>query len=137
MVIKGLSNQEVAGLLGFSNPSVVSMIKSGRMQLPEDKLAATVRHLDIDAATLLKAWSRSRNKSDVHALLEMCLSTEEPSLVEARLMSAYRDAFQDVDVGITPEDCSATPELAGAVLLLLKAIRKERSSHLHVNRSKS
>lgn len=130
MAAKDLSNLETARLLGFNNPSAVSMIRSGRMQLPEDKLLATVRHLGIPAATLLEAWSRARKNSDVHALLVMCLEEYPTSTTpeEEQLLTAYQSAIESQSVAITHENCSSTPELVAAALLLQTHLKNAAQS---------
>jgi transcriptional regulator with XRE-family HTH domain len=52
----GLTQREVAQACGFLRPNIVSMIKTGGVRLPLERLGAMARVLDVDPAALFVVW---------------------------------------------------------------------------------
>jgi hypothetical protein len=52
--LPGLTNAEIARVLGFPRPNVVAMILRGRMRLPLSRLPALARVLEVDPIWLLR-----------------------------------------------------------------------------------
>lgn len=48
------SQAEIAGEAGFTNPNMISMIKSGATRIPLDRVPALAESLDVDPARLLQ-----------------------------------------------------------------------------------
>jgi hypothetical protein len=50
----GVTNAEMAEALGYDRPNVISMIKTGDMKMPLNKVAATARKLGLDPVFVLE-----------------------------------------------------------------------------------
>lgn len=121
---KGLTNLEVAQLLGFGNANVISMIKAGKMQLPENKLLATSTHLGIPPTELLNAWCHARGYTDILALIKQGIEVGQLTEAERNWLALYRSAFAGRDVDIAQVASTSAPELNQALLLLVAGIGK-------------
>lgn len=121
---KGLTNLEVAQLLGFGNANVISMIKTGRMQLPENKLLATSQHLGIPPMELLDAWCHSRGCTDILNLIKQDSAPRQLTVAERNWLAIYRSAFAGREIDITQDASTSAPELSQALLLLVAGIGK-------------
>jgi ribosome-binding protein aMBF1 (putative translation factor) len=52
----GKSQADLAIHLGYENPNVISMFKSGKTRVPLAKVPVLARWLGLDAATMLRDW---------------------------------------------------------------------------------
>jgi transcriptional regulator with XRE-family HTH domain len=85
-----LTQREIATQAGFPRGNVISMMKSGEMKVPLDRLPGLARALDIDPAEFLGLALREYHP-DVHEALQSVMGVPLQA-DEVRLVRMYRRA---------------------------------------------
>jgi hypothetical protein len=93
----GITDEQLALAVGFDQASIVTMIKSGKVKLPVDKIAAFAAALTLDPAHLLRIYLLETSPATlaaVEALLsQVLLTSNERQLIENyRYLAKGRDA---------------------------------------------
>lgn len=65
MEASDMSNVQLADLLGYDHPNIISMFRSGKTRVPLAKVPALARALGLDARELLRAWFRAYQPDDL------------------------------------------------------------------------
>lgn len=91
----GLTNQEVADLVGYPNGNVMSMIKKGRTKLPIERVPATAEALAVDKGKLMRMVMREYMPATLDAI-EECLG-KTVTQNELALLEIWRDATDNQD----------------------------------------
>jgi len=75
------SQAQIAAEAGFTNPNMISMIKSGATRIPLDRVPALAESLDVDPARLLQLaleqWAGSGTARAFDAIFETVVSRNE------------------------------------------------------------
>ncbi len=85
-----LTQREIATLAGFARSNVISMMKSGEMKVPLDRLPGLARALGIDPAEFLSLALREYHP-DVHEALQSVMGVPLQA-DEVKLVRMYRRA---------------------------------------------
>lgn len=91
----GMTNQEVADLVGYPNGNVMSMIKKGRTKLPLERVPAMAEALAVDKAKLMRMVMREYMPGTLDAI-EECLG-KTVTQNEMSLIEIWRDATENQD----------------------------------------
>lgn len=114
----GRTQKEIAHAATLPNPNTISMMKTGEMKVPLERILAIAKACGIDAAELLVTAMREY-QPEIWGILSMelgdFLTPEERDIIEA-----YRVANPDGDVHITEPVASLLLQL----FLALKSIRR-------------
>lgn len=106
------SQAEIAGEAGFTNPNMISMIKSGATRIPLDRVPALAESLDVDPARLLQLaieqWAGSATARAFDAIFETVVSRNETGWLKE-----IRDASEGSDPVITTRARSAIRAIFG------------------------
>ncbi|MEQ8600149.1 MAG: helix-turn-helix transcriptional regulator [Devosia sp.] len=106
------SQAEIAGEAGFTNPNMISMIKSGATRIPLDRVPALAKSLDVDPARLLQLaleqWAGSATARAFDAIFETVVSRNETGWLKE-----IRDASEGSDPVITTRARSAIRAIFG------------------------
>lgn len=94
------SQAEVAAEVGFVNPNMMSLIKSGATRLPLDRVPALAAALDVDPARLLQLALEQWVGSSATRAFEAIFSTVV-SRNEADWLNEIRDASDNSDPAVT------------------------------------
>lgn len=93
-----LTNQDIAGRIGYANPNVISMIKKGRTKLPIDKVTKMADALHVDRARLMR-MALSEYMPDAYHDIKQCLG--EPITQNERVvLEVWRDSTNGEDPAI-------------------------------------
>jgi transcriptional regulator with XRE-family HTH domain len=85
-----LTQREIASRAGFPRSNVISMMKSGEMKIPLDRLPGLARALDLDPAAFLGHALREYHP-DVHEALQQVMGVPLTA-DEVKLVRMYRRA---------------------------------------------
>lgn len=97
----GMTNVEVAELVGYKNPNVISMIKKGNTKLPMEKVGLMAEALGTDPAKLLR-MVMSEYSPDLLRVIEAALGNVVTQN-EMALIEIWRDATHNEDPVIPSE----------------------------------
>lgn len=97
----GMTNVEVAELVGYKNPNVISMIKKGNTKLPMEKVGLMAEALGTDPAKLLR-MVMSEYSPDLLRVIEAALGNVVTQN-EMALIEIWRDATHNEDPVIPAE----------------------------------
>jgi len=96
-----LKQNEISGALGYANPNMISMIKTGRTKLPFEKVPAFAKAVGVDPAHLMRLMLKEYAPELLEVLTALlgfpCTQNE------AALLRVYRKATKDADPAITAE----------------------------------
>ncbi len=87
----GVSDEVLAEALGYMNPKVVELIKSGAMVLPVNKAALLARAIGVDPGDMMVRLLQDISP-DLLAAVEDCVGVLSLSAGEKRLLNALRKA---------------------------------------------
>lgn len=87
----GVSDEVLAHALGYENPKVVELIKSGAMSLPVNKAVLLARAIGVDPGDMLLRLLEDISP-DLRAAVEDCVGVLSMSAGEKRLLNALRRA---------------------------------------------
>lgn len=90
----GVSQTSIAKAMGYKNANNLSLIKSGKIPLPIDKVRPLARALNLDPARLMMMVLDERQPELAAFLREEGL--EPLNEDEKRVLSAFRERFNDV-----------------------------------------
>ncbi|WP_339118893.1 helix-turn-helix transcriptional regulator [Halomonas sp. BMC6] len=94
-----LTNQDIAGRVGYANANVISMIKKGRTKLPLDKVKKMADALNVDRARLMR-MALSEYMGD--AYLDIVEVLGEPTTQNERvLLQVWRSSTNHEDPALT------------------------------------
>lgn len=93
----GTGAGQIAEALGYANKNVLSMLKSGAMKLPLDKLAIAASVLKLDKVFLTRCWSAEAN-IDVISIVEDLAERPAITANEASLILTLREVSRGMDV---------------------------------------
>lgn len=106
------SQAYIAGEAGFTNPNMISMIKSGATRIPLDRVPALAKSLDVDPARLLQLaleqWAGSATARAFDAIFETVVTRNEIGWLKE-----IRDASEGSDPVITTRARSAIRAIFG------------------------
>lgn len=85
----GKTKREVASEIGYKRPNIVSMLCSGEIDLPFNRVAAVARAIEVDQNTLLFMLLREKHP-DLHSLLVDLLGDRLFTQDEARFIDMVR-----------------------------------------------
>jgi hypothetical protein len=135
----GYKNVELASLLNYSAPNVISMLESGMMKLPMNKVALTAQVLQIDPLYLAMRVD-AENGFSLTSILEAVSKRTPVTLNEEVLIRALRAAVNGRDVNLSQHPnaleamcelyVSATGDDAIEEEALLRILRKTKRSAL-------
>lgn len=112
-----LTNEEIAHRVGYSNPSLISMIKKGRTKLPIDKVIKMADALYVDRSRLMRL-ALNEYMPDAYYDIKNCLG--EPITKNERvLLEVWRDSTDNKDPAI-PENA-----IQGLNQVFQEVMRKE------------
>ncbi|CAM3121017.1 helix-turn-helix domain-containing protein [Cupriavidus taiwanensis] len=120
--LSGRSQIEIAEIAGFPKPNVISMIKSGKIALPQARIAGMARALNVDPLHLYKLVL-SQDEPELWASIENEI-TRQPILStgERELIEALRDAgLTDYRVATDEQKAKAVAAFKGYVASEKKA----------------
>ena len=86
---KGLSQKELATLIGYDSKSAVSYIESDKRELPFDKLSEVAKALDVSPNWLL-GWS----EDPVLIKTDLAITIEELETLDSDQLARIRDYIQ-------------------------------------------
>ena len=106
------SQKEIAEEVGFINPNILSLFKSGASKIPLDRVPALAKALEVDPAYLMRlSLEQSVGVTAANAIVE-CFGT--PITVnELGWLVEIRDASQNADPRITVRSRSALRAIFG------------------------
>lgn len=87
----GVSDEVLAHALGYENPKVVELIRSGAMVLPVNKAALLARAIGVEAGDVMVRLLEDISP-DLRAAVEDCVGIHSLSAGEKRLLNALRKA---------------------------------------------
>lgn len=120
----GIRNNELAKAMGYPAHNVVSMLKSGAMRLPINKIAIAAEVLKIDPMYLARCVD-AESDFNLAPLLESITKRIAITVNEEKLIQKLRQASNGLDV-----DLSAYPqELESIVNTFSTVVEKERVAH--------
>jgi len=106
------SQAEIAADAGFTNPNVVSMIKSGANKLPLDRVPSMAKALECDPAYLLRlAMEQAVGDTAAQAILDILGTPVSEN--ETGWLVAIRDASGDTDPRLTSRGQAAIKGIFG------------------------
>lgn len=86
----GLTQREVADIVGFKNRNMLSFIKNGDGKLPLERVAGMARALKVPASELFEMALRQHYSSDTIELMKQALTEASLSRDEAELLDLFR-----------------------------------------------
>jgi len=95
----GKTNVEIAQLLGYGRPNVVSMLKTGSMRLPVNKVSALARVLNIDPVFLLEKVL-TESSPEVWDCLKGVIGNYLVTANECSLIDLCRKELNGVDANV-------------------------------------
>lgn len=103
---------EIAAQAGFINPNMISLIKSGTVRLPLDRVPAMAEALEVDPARLLQLaleqWAGSAAAQAFATIYQTTVTRNEAGWLEA-----IREASDNKDPAITTRARSAIRAIFG------------------------
>ena len=111
----GIGSKDLALALGFKTISAVSMLKSGTMKLPMDKVQITAEVLQLDVIYLARCVDHEAG-TNLMTILEKIAARSALTESEAWLISRLRETSGSQDV-----DIRRHPERLGAILAAWQA----------------
>lgn len=84
-----MTQQEVGYALGYTQPSIMSIMKMGRAKMPLDKIAPLARVLGVDRSRLFRLALAQYYEGEALANIAECLTGELPE-DEERFLRKYR-----------------------------------------------
>nr|WP_232367829.1 helix-turn-helix transcriptional regulator [Tritonibacter horizontis] len=106
------SQAEIAADAGFTNPNVVSMIKSGASKLPLDRVPSMAKALECDPAYLLRlAMEQTVGDTAAQAILDILGTPVSEN--ETGWLVAIRDASGNTDPRLTSRGQAAIKGIFG------------------------
>ncbi len=93
----GKTQSEVARDIGLPNPNAVSMLTTGNLKLPLNRIGSIARALDVNAAHLLRIVLREYTP-DLLEVIEQVLERPLLSTNEARIIECVRAISGDRDL---------------------------------------
>lgn len=103
-----LSNGDLVSRLGYNNPSIASMLKSGSMKLPIDKVGLAARALGIDPLYLARCID-NESKFNLAPMLEAIANRIAITENEEKLIKAMRGICNSIDIDMEshPDELTA------------------------------
>lgn len=114
----GLQNADLQVALDYPAPNVISMMKTGSMRLPENKVTEAADILQLDRAFLLRKVMLENN-SRLWDVIDKVLGPKVVSANEQALLELLRKELDGHDVELTSH-----PEFIQAIAPILKSIAK-------------
>lgn len=106
------SQAEIAGETGFPNPNMISMVKSGAIRVPLDRVPALAEALQVDPARLLQLaleqWAGSAAARAFDRIFDTVVSKNEIGW-----LTEIRDASDHTDPVMTTRTRSAIRAIFG------------------------
>jgi hypothetical protein len=97
--LKGVRNQkEIADMVGYPNPNVVTMLKNNTAKLAIDRVPEMARALEVDPALLMRLALEQFYEKTTVQMLENTFRTM--SRAEAEVIEIFRDETDDKDLKI-------------------------------------
>lgn len=96
IAVSGRSQKEIAGLSGFPRPNVISMMKSGEMKVPIERVPALARACDTDPVKFVLIAMHEYQPEVLQVLREADVS--DMDLAELDLLATYRLAEEHAPV---------------------------------------
>lgn len=111
------SRAQIAQEVGYDRPNVVSMIKTGDLRMPLDKVPAFAKALGVDVALLMRLaieqhWGEDTANEFVRRMFSLALTDDEMAIVKG---------LRVVDEGATPE---LSDEQLGRIRRLLREAKR-------------
>jgi hypothetical protein len=95
----GLKNTDLQKALGYTNPNVIAMMKTGSMRLPNNKVAITANLLGIDPVFLLGKVI-AENDPELWASISGVMVDRLVSANEVALLAVLRQKLDGHDVNL-------------------------------------
>jgi hypothetical protein len=92
-----LSDGQVAEQLGYDNPNVVKMIKSGQIRMPVTKVLALAEMLDSEPGELMRLVLLETDP-DLLDAIERCMGPLQLTPAEVRIINAIRKVNTGRDI---------------------------------------
>lgn len=119
-----LRNADLARALGYDTPNVISMLKSGTMRLPFNKIGRAAEALKIDPLYLALCVD-AENDFGMAALLQSISNRTVLTLNEEKQIAKQREIANGLDI-----DLDEYPQQFSEMLAAFaEAVRKEQISH--------
>ncbi len=99
MAMSTKSTAELAHQMGYKTPNILSMLKSGAMRLPTNKVVAVTKPLGIDTSYLLRVVDRE-NGTNHAEIIEQAIERPVISDNELKLVFMLREASHGLDIDI-------------------------------------
>lgn len=116
----GMKNGELVTKLGYANASIASMLKSGSMKLPIDKVGLAAQALHIDPLYLARCVDHE-SKFNLGAMLESVANRVPITEHEEKLILSMRKISDGLDIDMTTHP----DELASMMNSFTIAARRE------------
>lgn len=94
------TQREIALQAGYTNPNLVSMMKTGNAKLPLDRVPALAKALDVDAALLIRMVLEQHVADETLKIFDGVFARTATEN-EADLLAAVRKATGDSDPSFT------------------------------------
>lgn len=117
-----LKNSDVAAALGYPQPNVIAMIKSGSMRLPHTKAVPAARILQVDPAFLLGKII-SEGDASLWDQLEGVMGNRLVSQNELDIIKLFREELDGFDV-----DLAKNKEFVRVIRPVLQAVMKREKA---------
>lgn len=95
------SQTEIASLLGYPNPNIITMFKQGKTKVPLTKVAELAAALDLDPLHLMRVVM-TEYSPETWKVLERVLGNNIVSDTELQVVKIMRDVAGEVNVAPAP-----------------------------------
>jgi transcriptional regulator with XRE-family HTH domain len=130
MDASGKTRREVASTLGYATGNIMTMIETGEMKLPINKIAALCKAIDGDPVYLFRLVMKEYTP-ETYKTLEEIMTTRMVSQKDANLLRLVNHELQDMDI-----DLAAEPAFVEALIPVLRKLRDQRkAAHAAVART--
>ena len=90
----GVGQNEIAQIVGYNTPNMITMVKQGRSTVAPDKVLGFAKALHVDPKHLLRLWFKSYQPNNL-IIIESILGGTAVTDNEMNIIQAIREASND------------------------------------------